>query len=134
MTLPISHPACLLGTLIHADPTGLGPHCPRLEQGNFVGIVEEKDATEQQRKINEVNMSTYVFDCQHLLSALDQLTDDNQQKEYYITDVPGILLKEGQDVRALAVLKPDRSPQRQHCRTLRRCRTRTENEVSLTDA
>jgi len=100
-----NHPACLLGTLKHADPTGLG-RIVRDSAGKFVGIVEEKDASDEQRKINEVNMSTYVFDCRHLLSALDKLTDDNQQKEYYITDVPGILLKDGQDVRALAVLKP----------------------------
>jgi bifunctional UDP-N-acetylglucosamine pyrophosphorylase/glucosamine-1-phosphate N-acetyltransferase/UDP-N-acetylglucosamine pyrophosphorylase len=99
------HPACLLGTLTHPDPTGLG-RIVRDSAGNFTGIVEEKDATDAQRKINEVNMSTYVFDCRQLLWALDKLTDDNRQKEYYITDVPGILLKAGQDVRALAVLKP----------------------------
>jgi bifunctional UDP-N-acetylglucosamine pyrophosphorylase/glucosamine-1-phosphate N-acetyltransferase/UDP-N-acetylglucosamine pyrophosphorylase len=100
-----NHPACLLGTLKHSDPTGLG-RIVRDSAGKFVGIVEEKDASDEQRKITEVNMSTYVFHCRHLLSALDKLTDDNQQEEYYITDVPGILLQEGQDVRALAVLKP----------------------------
>lgn len=100
-----NRPACLLGTLKHADPTGLG-RIVRDAAGKFVGIVEEKDATYAQRQINEVNMSTYVFDCRHLLAALDKLTDDNQQKEYYITDVPGILLQADQDVRALPVLKP----------------------------
>jgi bifunctional UDP-N-acetylglucosamine pyrophosphorylase/glucosamine-1-phosphate N-acetyltransferase len=100
-----SSPACLLGTLIHSDPTGLG-RIVRNSDGQFVGIVEQKDATKDQRKITEVNMSTYVFDCQKMLSALDRLTDDNNQKEYYITDLPGIMLEEGDDVRALAVLKP----------------------------
>ena len=100
-----SSPACILGTLIHDDPTGLG-RIVRDDAGNFVGIVEEKDATEQQRAINEVNMSTYVFDCQSMLGVLDDLTADNQQKEYYITDVPGILLQQERDVRALPVLKP----------------------------
>ena len=100
-----THPACILGTLIHENPTGLG-RIVRDAQNQFVGIVEEKDATESQRAINEVNMSTYVFDCQSMLGALDNLTDDNQQKEYYITDVPGILLGQVQDVRALPVLKP----------------------------
>lgn len=100
-----SQPACLLGTLIHDDPTGLG-RIVRDDSGNFKGIVEQKDATEEQQKINEVNMSTYVFDCQKMLKSLDQLTDDNQQKEYYITDIPGILLQEGDDVRALPVLQP----------------------------
>ncbi len=100
-----SNPACVLGTLIHEDPTGLG-RIVRDENNKFVGIVEEKDANEQQKAINEVNMSTYVFDCQKMLGAFDRLTDDNQQNEYYITDVPGILLKDDEDVRALPVLKP----------------------------
>ena len=98
-------PACILGSLIHSDPTGLG-RIVRDDEGNFTGIVEEKDATEEQRKIDEVNMSTYVFDCQKMVGSLDKLTDDNRQKEYYITDIPGILLKEKEDVRALPVLKP----------------------------
>jgi len=41
-----------------------------------------------------------------MLGVLDRLTDDNSQNEYYITDVPSILLGDGEDVRALAVLKP----------------------------
>jgi len=98
-------PACILGTLIHEDPTGLG-RIGRDGDGNFTGIVEHKDATEEQRAINEVNMSTYVFDCQKMLGALDRLTDNNTQKEYYITDVPGIMLSDKEDVRALPVLKP----------------------------
>ena len=98
-------PACILGTLIHDEPKGLG-RIVRNDEGSFVGIVEEKDATEEQRKINEVNMSTYVFDCRTMLGALDRLTADNNQQEYYITDLPGILLKDNLDVRALPVLKP----------------------------
>lgn len=100
-----SHPACILGTLIHENPTGLG-RIVRDEAGKFIGIVEQKDATEEQLKIGEVNMSTYVFDCQKMLVALDRLTDDNKQKEYYITDLPSILLQNNEDVRALPVLKP----------------------------
>ena len=75
-------------------------------EGEFTGIVEEKDATESQRKINEVNMSTYVFDCKKMLESLDQLTSDNKQQEYYITDLPAILLSQNLDVRALPVLQP----------------------------
>lgn len=100
-----SNPACILGTLIHENPVGLG-RIVRDADGQFVGIVEEKDATDEQRAINEVNMSTYVFDGQKMLASLDKLTDDNRQKEYYITDIPGILLNEKEDVRALPVLKP----------------------------
>jgi bifunctional UDP-N-acetylglucosamine pyrophosphorylase/glucosamine-1-phosphate N-acetyltransferase/UDP-N-acetylglucosamine pyrophosphorylase len=100
-----SKPACLLGTLIHDNPTGLG-RIIRDSDGNFTGIVEEKDATDEQRKVAEVNMSTYVFDCQKMLATLDQLTADNNQQEYYITDLPAILLSAGEDVRALPVLQP----------------------------
>jgi len=100
-----SEPACLLGTSHKDDPTGLG-RIVRNSAGAFEAIVEEKDATPQQRAITEVNMSTYVFDTVELLGALDQLTDENRQREYYITDCPGILKREGKEVRALAVLQP----------------------------
>ncbi len=98
-------PACILGSLQSDDPHGLG-RIVRDDQGEFIGIVEEKDATPEQRQITEVNMSTYVFDAEALRSTLDQLTNDNQQKEYYITDCPGILRDENKNVRALPVLKP----------------------------
>ena len=98
-------PACILGTLVKDDPHGLG-RIVRDEKGAFLGIVEEKDASEQQREIQEVNMSTYVFDGPELLPALDELRNDNRQGEFYITDCPGILREAGKDVRALAVLKP----------------------------
>lgn len=100
-----TNPACILGTLNHQDPTGLG-RIVRDADGHFVGIVEHKDATDEQLAIVEVNMSTYVFDCQKMLAALDDLTDDNKQKEYYITDLPKILLGKNEDVRALPVLQP----------------------------
>jgi bifunctional UDP-N-acetylglucosamine pyrophosphorylase/glucosamine-1-phosphate N-acetyltransferase/UDP-N-acetylglucosamine pyrophosphorylase len=100
-----NQPACLLGTLKHPSPHGLG-RIVRDASGKFVRIVEEKDATDQERAINEVNMSTYVFDCQKMLAALGQLTANNKQREYYITDLPEILLRQGEDVRALACLQP----------------------------
>jgi bifunctional UDP-N-acetylglucosamine pyrophosphorylase/glucosamine-1-phosphate N-acetyltransferase/UDP-N-acetylglucosamine pyrophosphorylase len=99
------NPACLLGTLKKDDPTGLG-RIVRDATGAFQGIVEEKDATAEQRLIREVNMSTYVFDVRELLHALGMLRNDNRQREYYLTDCPGILLREGKHVRALPVLRP----------------------------
>lgn len=97
--------ACLLGTLHKDNPFGLG-RIFRDAAGEFAGIVEEKDASDEQRKITEVNMSTYVFDAQQLVHALDLLKNDNRQQEYYLTDCPGILKKEGKVVRALPVLQP----------------------------
>jgi bifunctional UDP-N-acetylglucosamine pyrophosphorylase/glucosamine-1-phosphate N-acetyltransferase/UDP-N-acetylglucosamine pyrophosphorylase len=94
-----------LGTLHKEDPTGLG-RIVRDRSGQFEGIVEEKDATDAQRKITEVNMSTYLFECRRLLESLEGLQDRNAQKEFYLTDCPGILKAAGAEVRALPVLKP----------------------------
>ncbi len=98
--------ACIIGTTHKENPTGLG-RVVRDADGKFTGIVEEKDATEEQRLITEVNMSYYVFRCGDLLSALKQLKTDNVQGEYYITDCPEVFLKDGKEVRAMAVLKPN---------------------------
>jgi bifunctional UDP-N-acetylglucosamine pyrophosphorylase/glucosamine-1-phosphate N-acetyltransferase/UDP-N-acetylglucosamine pyrophosphorylase len=98
-------PACLLGTAHKENPTGLG-RIVRDEAGRFQAIVEERDASEAQRRITEVNMSTYVFNCRDLLDALAQVKADNRQREYYLTDCPGILKRSGRLVRALDVLKP----------------------------
>jgi bifunctional UDP-N-acetylglucosamine pyrophosphorylase/glucosamine-1-phosphate N-acetyltransferase/UDP-N-acetylglucosamine pyrophosphorylase len=96
--------ACLLGTLIKDDPSGLG-RIVRDARGKFAKIVEQKDATAEQQAICEVNMSTYLFDCQDLLWALTQLDNSNAQAEYYLTDCPAILLKAGKKVDAVPVLK-----------------------------
>jgi bifunctional UDP-N-acetylglucosamine pyrophosphorylase/glucosamine-1-phosphate N-acetyltransferase/UDP-N-acetylglucosamine pyrophosphorylase len=100
-----ARPACILGTGYRDDPTGFG-RILRDPQGRFAGIVEEKDASDQQRQIREVNLSCYVFNCRDLLVSLQQLDNTNVQGEYYVTDCPGILLNRGLDVRALDVLKP----------------------------
>lgn len=101
---PVRTTACLLGTLHKENPQGLG-RIVRDADGEFAGIVEEKDATPEQRKITEVNMSTYVFDAQELVHALDRLKNDNRQQEYYLTDCPGLLRQEGKVVKALPVLQ-----------------------------
>lgn len=97
--------AGVLGTLVVDDPHGLG-RIVRDAAGRFTAIVEEKDATPDQRLVREVNMSTYVFDAGRLRAALDRLTNDNSQREYYITDVPRIMLRDGLKVLALPVLDP----------------------------
>jgi bifunctional UDP-N-acetylglucosamine pyrophosphorylase/glucosamine-1-phosphate N-acetyltransferase/UDP-N-acetylglucosamine pyrophosphorylase len=96
--------ACLLGTLLKDNPEGLG-RIVRDTSGHFQKIVEHKDATQEQRAIREVNMSTYVFDKSRLISALGQLSNNNSQSEYYLTDCPAILLRAGDRVDALATLK-----------------------------
>lgn len=97
--------ACLLGTALKEQPAGLG-RIVRDGSGEFLDIVEEKDATPEQRQITEVNMSCYVFSSPDLLYALDHLRAENAQREYYLTDAPGLLRKAGRKVAALPVLKP----------------------------
>jgi bifunctional UDP-N-acetylglucosamine pyrophosphorylase/glucosamine-1-phosphate N-acetyltransferase/UDP-N-acetylglucosamine pyrophosphorylase len=92
-----------MGTAKKQNPTGLG-RVVRDAAGNFQAIVEEKDASAEQKAISEVNMSYYLFDSRELWQALDQIRNDNAQGEYYITDCPGILKRAGKDVRALCVL------------------------------
>jgi bifunctional UDP-N-acetylglucosamine pyrophosphorylase/glucosamine-1-phosphate N-acetyltransferase len=99
------HPACLLGTLHKPHPQGLGRILRDVDR-NFLGIVEERDATAGQKLITEVNMSTYVFAGPELAHALDLLKNDNEQGEYYLTDCPGILRSEGKLVEALPILQP----------------------------
>ena len=97
--------ACLLGTAVTDDPTGLG-RIVRDEAGRFRRIVEEKDATAPDRAIREVNMSTYVFEARALLEALERLDTANASGEYYLTDCPGFLLQAGRTVDAVACLDP----------------------------
>lgn len=97
--------SCLLGTLLKDDPTGLG-RIVRGSDGKFSGIIEHKDASPDQLLIREVNMSTYLFDCQDLLWSLGRLGNSNSQGEYYLTDCPAILQAEGKSVDAVPVLKP----------------------------
>jgi bifunctional UDP-N-acetylglucosamine pyrophosphorylase / glucosamine-1-phosphate N-acetyltransferase len=97
--------ACVLGTAHKDNPDGLG-RILRDARGNFVGIIEQRDATPEQWQITEINMSYYVFDGRQLLGVLDAIRPNNRQGEYYITDAPGLLAAQGKEVRALAVLKP----------------------------
>ena len=97
--------ACVMGTAYKDDPKGLG-RIVRDADGQFLKIVEEKDATDAERLITEVNMSYYLFRAPDLLSVLDLLKTDNAQGEYYITDAPAVLLAQGKKVVALPVLKP----------------------------
>lgn len=99
-----TRPALLLGTLKKDDPVGLG-RIVRDAAGGFTGIVEHKDATPEQLKINEVNMSTYLFRTPDLMWALENLSNDNAQGEYYLTDCARLLYEAGRPVEALPVLK-----------------------------
>ena len=91
--------ACVIGTAHTANNFGLG-RIVRDAAGTFLKIVEEKDATPDERQITEINVGCYVFDCRSLLAALDQLQPNNKQGEYYLTDCCGILKSQGATVIA----------------------------------
>ena len=78
-------------TAILDDATGYG-RIVRDNDGSVLKIVEQKDASKEEKKINEVNSGMYVFDAQSLVYALDKITPNNAQGEYYLTDTLEILL------------------------------------------
>ncbi len=86
------------------NPTGYG-RIIRGEAGDVVAIVEEKDATDEQRKVREVNSGVFAFDGAVLRDALERVTPDNAQGEFYITDVLGIARGDG--LRVTALTAPD---------------------------
>lgn len=89
-------------TAVFDDAAGYG-RIVRAEDGSVLGIVEHKDANEEQRKIREINSGMYVFNGTDLLSALKRLTPNNAQGEYYLTDTLSILLKDGKKIGAYIV-------------------------------
>ncbi len=91
--------ACVIGTAETEHNHGLG-RIIRDTNGAFLKIVEQKDATPAELAIREINVGCYVFDCKSLFEALDQLTPNNQQKEYYLTDCAAILKAKGKRVVA----------------------------------
>ncbi|MDV4150244.1 bifunctional UDP-N-acetylglucosamine diphosphorylase/glucosamine-1-phosphate N-acetyltransferase GlmU [Clostridium sp. AL.422] len=92
--------ATLLSSIVE-DPTGYGRI---VREGNEVlKIVEHKDCTEEELKINEMNAAIYCFDIESLLNSLEKLSNDNKQGEYYLTDVIGILKGEDKRVGALSI-------------------------------
>jgi bifunctional UDP-N-acetylglucosamine pyrophosphorylase / glucosamine-1-phosphate N-acetyltransferase len=81
------------------NPTGYG-RMIRNESGLVEKIVEHKDATDAERAINEINTGTYCFDNQALFAALELVSNENVQGEYYLTDIVEILKKQGEVVTA----------------------------------
>lgn len=89
--------ACTILTVEFDDPTGYG-RLVRDVGGQFARIVEQKDATEEERRIREINAGIYCFTTRKLFDALSKVRNENAQGEYYLTDVPSILSETGEDV------------------------------------
>ena len=84
------------------DPTGYGRIIRGLD-GTVKAIIEEKDAQEQEKAIEEVNSSIYCFEIPTLLSCLDNLKNDNAQQEYYLTDCIAMMANMGKKVRPVCI-------------------------------
>jgi len=97
--------AATLLTAVLDDVTGYGRVIR--EGARPVAIVEHRDATPAQREIHEIGTSVYCFDARRLWSALDRVTPQNQQGEYYLTDVIALLAKDGAMTDALAAPDPE---------------------------
>lgn len=95
--------ACVIGTANTKNNDGLG-RIVRDGSGGFQCIVEQKDATPEQRLITEINTGCYAFKGPELLSALRKVRPNNSQSEYYLTDCPRILMDEGHKVAATCSL------------------------------
>ena len=89
-------------TAEHPDPTGYG-RIIRADDGSLLRIVEEKDATDADKIIFEVNSGVYIFDGALLASAITKLTANNSQGELYLTDVLEIMRQAGGEVAAALI-------------------------------
>ena len=93
----ISNCAATVLTAKMPNPQGYG-RVIHEEDGTFQKIVEDKDATEDEKKIREVNAGVYCFDVKKLFGALEHVTNDNAQGEYYLPDVLPILKSDGEKI------------------------------------
>ncbi|CAN1525616.1 GlmU N-acetylglucosamine-1-phosphate uridyltransferase (contains nucleotidyltransferase and I-patch acetyltransferase domains) [Candidatus Nanopelagicaceae bacterium] len=89
-------------TAEHPDPTGYG-RIIRDDSDELLRIVEEKDATDDEKFIFEINSGVYAFDGEKLAASIGQLTNANAQGELYLTDVIGILKSAGESIAAIMI-------------------------------
>ncbi|WP_275444852.1 bifunctional UDP-N-acetylglucosamine diphosphorylase/glucosamine-1-phosphate N-acetyltransferase GlmU [Paenibacillus sp. ACRRX] len=90
------------------NPHGYG-RIIRAEDGSVLKIVEQKDATQEEQLVREINTGTYCFDNAQLFAALEQVTNNNVQQEYYLTDVISIMKVQGNVVQAYCSPDPAES-------------------------
>ncbi|BCJ87413.1 bifunctional UDP-N-acetylglucosamine diphosphorylase/glucosamine-1-phosphate N-acetyltransferase GlmU [Effusibacillus dendaii] len=93
-------------TGIVENPYGYG-RIIRGQDGSVLRIVEEKDASADEKQVREINSGTYCFNTPDLLQALSSLTSDNAQGEYYLTDCLDIMRRGGKRIAAFAVSDSD---------------------------
>jgi UDP-N-acetylglucosamine pyrophosphorylase len=89
------------------DPSGYGRVIRHNQSDIVLKIVEHKDATTEELAIKEINSGIYLFDAGVLFQALGEITTNNAQKEYYLTDVFGICFNSGKRVCAFKTDNPE---------------------------
>lgn len=92
--------AMVIGSCVLEDPSGYG-RVVRDPGGRVTGIVEHKDADEEQLRINEINAAFYCFSATALKDYLPRLTNDNAKGEYYLTDLAHLIALDGGVVETL---------------------------------
>jgi bifunctional UDP-N-acetylglucosamine pyrophosphorylase / glucosamine-1-phosphate N-acetyltransferase len=95
-----SHADATLATAVIDDPSGYG-RIARDANGKFVAIVEQKNCTPEQLAIREVNPSYYCFDAKSLFEALPRVTRNALTNEYYLTDVPALMMQSSAKVEVI---------------------------------
>lgn len=94
-----------LVTALLPDPFGYG-RILRDERGEVQGIVEEKDASDSQRQINEINGGIYLVPASFLSKAIGKIGRNARTKEYYLTDLIALAVAEGLEIQAMALPDP----------------------------
>lgn len=98
--------AATLATSVIDDPTGYG-RITRDSAGRFAAIVEHKNCTPEQLKIREVNPSYYCFNAAALFDAVRRVERNGLSGEYYLTDVPELLMRSGRRVEVIEAVPPE---------------------------
>ena len=93
--------ASLLSAIM-SEPAGYG-RIIRDEQGRFIDIREDKDASDEEKKIREINSGIYLINCRYLFEGITTLKSDNAQQEYYLTDIFKYFKDNGLKIGALPV-------------------------------
>ena len=96
-------------TLITAeidDPTGYG-RIIRDKNGNLLKIVEEKDCSDDEKKIKEWNPGIYIFKIPEVFKILDNIKTNNASKEYYLTDAIGLAQQSNMQIKAIKIKNSD---------------------------
>ena len=97
--------ACSILSVRLENPTGYG-RIIRDNNGEFRKIVEQRDATEEERQVREINSGIYCFEAKDLYAALRKVEPKNDQGEYYLTDVAEIILASGRAVSVYLINDP----------------------------